>query len=435
MNLRLYNARILTMERDREIFPGEIWIKNEKIAYVAPKEEIDREWKGQEMPRIDWDLEIDCQDNLLMPGFKDAHTHSGMTLLRSLADGLPTGRWLKEKVFPVEERLTQEDIYYLTKLAVLEYLSGGITSIFDMYLKPEAAAEACIDLGMRCVLVSGLNDFTSSVSQVEEEYLKWNRRNPLISYQIGFHGEYTSSPGLLAELASLVHHYRAPVYTHLAETAGEVKECRERTGLTPAMYLDSLGLFDFGGGAYHCVHMTREDMEVFRRRRLYMITCPASNAKLASGVAPYRDFWDSRVGMAIGTDGPASNNALDMFREMFLVAALSNLREMDPASIDPLEVLRMATVNGAKAMRLGRADVLAKGKLADIVMLDMSQPNMQPEHNIPANLVYSGSKANVKMTVVGGRVLYHDGRFFVGEDPEGIYRQCRRVAGRVLQGI
>ena len=399
MNLRLYNARILTMERDREIFPGEIWIKNEKIAYVAPKEEIDREWKGQEMPRIDWNLEIDCQGNLLMPGFKDAHTHSGMTLLRSLADGLPTGRWLKEKVFPVEGRLTQEDIYYLTKLAVLEYLSGGITSIFDMYLKPEAAAEACIDLGMRCVLVSGLNDFTSSVSQVEEEYLKWNRRNPLISYQIGFHGEYTCSPGLLAELASLVHHYRAPVYTHLAETAGEVKECRERTGLTPA------------------------------------ITCPASNAKLASGVAPYRDFWDSRVGMAIGTDGPASNNALDMFREMFLVAALSNLREMDPASIDPLEVLRMATVNGAKAMRLGRADVLAKGKLADIVMLDMSQPNMQPEHNIPANLVYSGSKANVKMTVVGGRVLYHDGRFFVGEDPEGIYRQCRRVAGRVLQGI
>ncbi len=431
MNIRLYNAKILTMEKDRDVFPGEVWVKNDRIAYVADEEELSSEW-GQDFPRIVWDIELDCKGNLLMPGFKNAHTHSAMTFLRSYTDDVPLDVWLNEKVFPLEAKLTGEDIYDLTKLAILEYLTSGITAIFEMYLTPDTIAEACMDMGMRCVLTSGLNNFSSSVSQMEEEYQKWNKKNSLISYQLGFHAEYTCSRELLYKVVQLSHKLRAPVYTHLAETEQEVEACRKRYGMTPAVFLDTLGMFEYGGGGYHCVHMTAQDMDVFRRRRLYVITNPASNMKLASGIAPIADYEKRKISVAIGTDGPASNNCLDMFREMFLVTGLSKLREKDAASLDAMRVLRMATVHGAKAMRLPKADVLAKGKLADMILIDLHQPNMQPVHNIPKNLVYSGSKSNVCMTMVGGKILYRNGEYNVGEDVDTIYRRCGDIVKRIL---
>ena len=431
MNIRLYNARILTMEKDREIFHGEIWIKNDKIAYIADDHELNREWRGENVPRIFWDYQIDCENNLLMPGFKNAHTHSGMTLLRSYADDMPLHKWLNEKIFPVEAKMTGKDIYELTKLAILEYLSSGITAIFDMYLTPDTVADACMDMGMRCVLVSGMNDFSSSIEQQEAEYIRWNKKNPLITYQLGCHAEYTCNKDLLVRLSNLAHKYKAPVYMHLAETEQEVAGCLERHGMTPAVFFDSLGMFDFGGGAFHSIHMTEDDMNVFRKRRVYAITNPASNAKLASGIAPIKEYIDKCIPVAIGTDGPASNNCLDMFREMFLVAGLSNLREKDAASIDTMEILRMATVNGAKAMRLNKADVLAKGKLADIIMIDLKKPNMQPIHNIEKNIVYSGNKSNVKMTMIGGKILYYNGKYNIPESEEEIYRKCQDIASRL----
>ena len=430
MRIRLYNARILTMEKNRPVFEGEVWVTNEKIACVAEKKELE-ELKDS-FPKIAWDVQIDCKGNLLMPGFKNAHTHSAMTFLRSYADDVPLQTWLQEKVFPMEAKLTGEDIYHLTKLAILEYLTSGITTIFDMYLTPDTIAEACQDMGMRCVLVSGLNNFSSSVEQMEREYLKWNQKNSLITYQLGFHAEYTCSKDLLYRVSQLAHKYRAPIYTHLAETATEVEECKARYGMTPAVFLDNMGLFDYGGGGFHCVHMTEDDMEVFRRRRLYAITNPASNMKLASGIAPIAEFEKKKIPVAIGTDGPASNNCLDMFREMFLVSGLSKLREKDAASLDAENILRMATVNGARAMRLNKADCLAKGKLADIIMLDLHQPNMQPIHNIPKNIVYSGSKSNVCMTMIHGRILYRNGEFNIGESVEDIYARCGEIVRRII---
>lgn len=431
MNIRLYNARILTMEKNRPVFRGEVWVRNDKIAYVAEQKELQDEWNN-DFPRIAWDIELDCKNNLLMPGFKDAHTHSAMTFLRSYADDVPLKQWLNEMVFPMEARLTGEDIYELTRLAILEYLTSGITSIFEMYLAPDTIAEACMDMGMRCVLTSGLNNFTSSLEQMEAEYLKWNKKNPLISYQLGFHAEYTCSKELIYGVSQLARKYHAPVYTHLAETKAEVEECRARNGMTPAMFLDTMGVFEFGGGGYHCVHMSESDMEVFRRRRLYAITNPASNMKLASGIAPVAELDKKKIPVAIGTDGPASNNCLDMFREMFLVSGLSKIREENAASLDAMRVLRMATVHGAKAMRLSKADVLAKGKLADIIMIDLHQPNMQPVHNIPKNLVYSGSKSNVLMTMINGKILYRNGEFNVGESVENIYAKCDKIVKRII---
>lgn len=456
MKIRLYNARILTMEENRPIFRGEIWIQNEKIVYIADEKELDQNWRTGEFPRIFWDTQIDCKGNLLLPGFKNAHTHSGMTFLRSMADDLPLQEWLHDKVFPLEARLTPHDIYHLSRLAILEYLTSGVTSIFDMYLDNDATAQACLDMGMRCVLASGLNDFTSSVEKVEADFKKWNRRpeqnldlikdqikdhtqdqtqdqdRSLITYQLAFHAEYTCSEALLRELAALAQQFKAPVYTHMCETVIEVESCRQKYGMTPVKFLDSLGMFEYGGGGYHCVHMDEEDMEVFRRHGMYVVTNPGSNTKLASGIAPIAEYVRRNIPVAIGTDGPASNNCLDMFREMFLVTGLSKIRENDASSMDALKVLQMATVNGAGAMRLNRCDVLAKGKLADLIMIDLNQPNMQPIHNIPKNLVYSGSKSNVCMTMINGRILYRNGEFYVGDRPENIYAKCDQIVKRML---
>ena len=211
MNIRLYNARILTMEENRDIFPGEIWIKEERIVYVGKS-------GREDMMPVSWDREIDCMGNLLMPGFKNAHTHSAMTLLRSYADDLPLQEWLNQQVFPVEAKLTGEDIYELTKLAVLEYLTSGITAVFDMYLTPETIFQAFDEMGMRGVQVGGVNIFSQSPELLEEWYLKLNGKSPLQSFCLGFHAEYTCSKELLMKISELAHKWKAPVFTHLAET-------------------------------------------------------------------------------------------------------------------------------------------------------------------------------------------------------------------------
>lgn len=427
MNIRLYNARILTMEEEKDIFLGEIRIQNEKIIYVGDGTDVKA--VGEASAEEEWE-EIDCKGNLLMPGFKDAHTHSGMTLLRSYADDLPLGDWLNKQVFPVEAKMTSEDIYHLTKLAVLEYLTSGITAIFDMYLTPESIARACDDTGMRCVQVGAVNNFSQSPELVEEMYLKLNEGSPLLSYQLGFHAEYTCSKDLLCKIAELSHKYQAPVYTHLAETEDEVAGCIERYGMTPMAFLNSLGMFDYGGGCYHCVHMTDEDITIMKQKGLYAISNPGSNTKLASGIAPISEYLKKGVPVALGTDGPASNNCLDMFREMFLVTGLAKLKEKDASAVDATEVLKMATVNGALAMGLTDADVLAEGKLADIIMIDLNQPNMQPINNICKNIVYSGSKQNVIMTMIHGKILYRDGQFLLSDKPEEIYQKANEIINK-----
>lgn len=424
MKIRLYNARILTMEEGKDIFLGEIRIRDEKIIYVGNGSDADA--LSQDDSEGVWE-EIDCKGNLLMPGFKNAHTHSGMTLLRSYADDLPLGDWLNKQVFPVEAKMTADDIYHLTKLAILEYLTSGITAIFDMYLTPESIARACDDTGMRCVQVGAVNNFSQSPKLVEEMYLKLNAESPLQSYHIGFHAEYTCSKELLCQISELAHKYKAPVYTHLAETEDEVAGCMERYGMTPLAFLNSLGMFDYGGGCYHCVHMTEDDMHIMKQKGLYAISNPGSNTKLASGIAPISDYLKMGIPVALGTDGPASNNCLDMFREMFLVTGLAKLREKDASAVDAMEVLKMATVNGAHAMGLSDADILSEGKLADLILIDLNMPNMQPINNIAKNIVYSGSKQNIKMTMIHGKILYRDGQFFLSDRPEDIYAKANAI--------
>ena len=195
--------------------------------------------------------------------------------------------------------------------------------------------------------------------------------------------------------------------------------------------MESIGMYEYGGGGYHCIWFEDEDFEIFRKHRMSVVTNPASNLKLASGIAPVKRFLDEHINVGIGTDGPASNNCLDMFREMFLVSGLAKLREADAACVGAEEILYMAVTGGAHAMGLWDCDCLAKGKKADLIMIDLNQPNMQPENNLVTNLVYSGSKQNVKMTMVNGVIRYEDGAFFIGQDPKEIYRQANAIIGRM----
>lgn len=421
MKIRFYNCRLLTMNGHTDVKQGEVWVEDHLISYVG---------KGKSS-NTDFDQEIDIQGNLLMPGFKNAHTHSSMTFLRSYADDLPLQEWLNHRVFPLEARLTGDDIYHLVKVAILEYLTSGITCNFDMYMKPYQIAQASIDCGFRTVLVGAVNDFSQSPKELEECYQKLNCRHPLISFHMGFHAEYTTRLELLEQIAQLADKYKAPVYCHNSETRAEVEQCIGRYGKTPTALLEELGMFRYGGGGYHCVHLNQEDMEIFQRRGLYVVTNPGSNAKLASGIAPIAQMLDMGIPIALGTDGPASNNCLDFFREMFLTTALAKLRENDASAVDARKVLQMAVCNGAHAMGLPECDCLEAGKWADLIVVDLHQPNMQPVNHIPKNLVYSGSKLNIKMTMVNGKILYENGQFHVGEDPEEIYARANEIARRI----
>jgi 5-methylthioadenosine/S-adenosylhomocysteine deaminase len=201
--------------------------------------------------------------------------------------------------------------------------------------------------------------------------------------------------------------------------------------MSPTVYLDSLGMWNHGGGGFHCVHVTEEDMDVMAARGLWAVTNPGSNSKLASGIAPLVDMQKKGVNLAIGTDGPASNNCLDFFKEMFLCTSMQKLRYNDAAAMDGNTVLKMATVGGARAMGLTDCDCLSPGKQADLIVIDLAQPNMQPIHNLTKNIVYSGSKLNVKLTMIAGNILYEDGKFNVGMEAAEIYAKANEMVERV----
>lgn len=433
MNIRFYNARILTLREDEtfEITEGELWVKNDRIIYVGDGEHPTDILIALGGEPICWEREIDCGRNLLMPGFKNAHAHTYMTFLRSFADDLPLQDWLYQYCFPMEEKLTPENIRPMQVLGIMEYLTCGITASFDMGYFPQVYAEVASGCGFRTVQVSGINSFGGDIRQVEENYLKVNEISDLASFMVGFHAEYTTKLELMEQIAKLAQKYHSPLFVHNSETAREVRECKERYGKTPTQLTDELGMYEYGGGGYHCVYFEDPDFEIFKKRGLTAVTCPASNLKLASGIAPLKRFVDEGISLAIGTDGPASNNSLDMFKEMFLASALAKVREMDAECISADRILYMATVGGARAMQLSDCDCLAAGKKADLILIDLKQPNMQPENNIVKNLVYSGSRQNVLMTMVNGRILYENQKFSIGVEPEDIYAEVGGIIRRM----
>lgn len=376
------------------------------------------------------DTVYDLNGNLLMPSFKNAHTHSAMTFGRSFADDLPLQPWLYDKIFPLEAKLTPQDIYDLSMLAFLEYLTSGTSACFDMYYFPEMMAKASVDFGFRTVMTSGLNNFKESVKAVEDYYNKFNNYDSLVSYKLGFHAEYTTDKGLIKGIAKLAEKYQAPVFTHASETKSEVEDCIKRNGMSPTKYLNSLGIFNYGGGAYHSVWIDDEDIEIYKEKGIWAVINACSNAKLASGIAPVSKLLKSGVKVAVGTDGASSNNALDMFREMYTICATQKLNDKDAASTDANDILKASTIGSARCMGLTDCDVIDVDKKADLIVIDMHRPSMQPINNITKNLVYSGGKDIVKMTMINGKILYDNGEF-KNIDIEKIYANAQAVIDRI----
>ena len=376
------------------------------------------------------DTVYDLNGNLLMPSFKNAHTHSAMTFGRSFADDLPLQPWLYDKIFPLEAKLTPQDIYDLSMLAFLEYLTSGTSACFDMYYFPEMMAKASVDFGFRTVMTSGLNNFKESINAVEDYYNKFNNYNSLVSYKLGFHAEYTTDKELIKGIAKLAEKYQAPVFTHASETKSEVEDCIKRNGMSPTKYLNSLGIFNYGGGAYHSVWIDDEDIEIYKEKGIWAVINACSNAKLASGIAPVSKLLKSGVKVAVGTDGASSNNALDMFREMYTICATQKLNDKDAASTDANDILKASTIGSAICMGLTDCDVIDVGKKADLIVIDMHRPSMQPINNITKNLVYSGGKDIVKMTMINGKILYDNGEF-KNIDIEKIYANAQAVIDRI----
>lgn len=425
MAIRFYNSRILNPDTSEIIF-GEVHTDGAFITYAGSADNAPSDVK--------FEREINLNGNVLMPSFKNAHTHSAMTFLRSYADDMPLQDWLFKQVFPMEAKLTGDYVSKLSRLAFLEYLTSGITACFDMYFYPEYFAAAADEAGIRgimCGAVSGsAEDCDKELEKLETNYNRFVNYSEYVSYRLGFHAEYTTDISIMRGVAELAHKYRQPVFTHNSETASEVEDCIGRHGKTPTELMESLDMFEYGGGGFHCVYMSDSDFEIFRRRGLWAVTNPASNAKLASGIAPLTKICRTGVRMAIGTDGPASNNALDMFREMYLASVLQKLADKDAAAMPSENILRAATCGGAYAMGIPECDIIAAGKRADMIVIDLNRPNMQPLNNIAKNIVFSGSKSNVQLTMCNGKILYENG-VFTSLDAEKIYSEANQVMDEI----
>lgn len=396
---------------------------------------------GASRPTAAYDEERDMSETLLIPGLVNAHTHTPMTLLRGVGSGLPLQSWLFDTVFPIEDRLTPEMIRAGTELALLEMLSTGTTSFTDMYMGPEETAKAVLASGMKANLCRPVQCFDPSEPpeenfRVRESlalYDKYhNAGNGRVKIDFCVHAEYTCTAPVMKVYAGLVRERGGNLHIHMSETKKEHDECVEKYGVTPAGWFAGLGAFDARAFAAHCVWVTEEDMALMAQYGVSAVHCPSSNMKLGSGFAPVRRMLERGLNVALGTDGAASNNNLNMLEELHLASVIHNGFTGDPTVIKPADTLRMATVNGARLQ--GRPDTgeLRIGKKADIAAISLRSPHMRPCLDPLALVCYSAQGGDVVMTMVDGKILYDNGRFLT-IDPERVYADVERAVSALYR--
>ena len=425
MNILISHATVLCMDEANTVLSdGFVLVKGREIAYVGPirpAEAVDREINGT--------------GKVLMPGFVDCHTHLTMSLMRGYGGGHDLQTWLNDYIFPVEAKLDSRAVRAGTALALAEAISCGITSVSDMYYFCDDIIAEVVKSGISANIARGATVFTDdfdphtypacaeSVALTET----WHNYNDgQIKIDACIHGEYTSNPKLWAWMADFAGKYGLQMHVHLSETKSEHTACLQRWGKTPAAVFEEYGLWNTPAIAAHCVWTTPEDWEIFKRHGVTAVHNPASNMKLASGAAPAAAMLDAGVNVALGTDGMSSNDNHDMFEEMKLAALLARVSSMDPMALSDTAVLKMATVNGAKAQ--GRnAGVVKAGAQADLILVDFRSPNLQPCHDVSANLIYSAHGSNVCMNMARGSVIYENGNFLT-LDLDEIYREVERYA-------
>lgn len=404
---------------------GCLAVEDKTISYV-----------GTEKPAGSFDREKDMSGKLLMPGLFNCHTHTPMTLLRGVGSDLPLQTWLFDNIFPVEARLTPDMMRVGTELALLEMISTGTVSFTDMYFYPDAMVEAILRSGLKANISQHVQSFdagdryeTSQQAHVMEHLAETyhGAADGRIRVDACLHAEYTNfSEDVVRGVAAFSKEHGLCNHVHLSETASEHADCKARHNMTPAAWFAAIGMFDRPCTAAHCVWIEPEDMEIFRKYGVSVAHNPTSNMKLGSGFAPVPALLDAGINVALGTDGTASNNNLNLFEEMHLAAILHNGYHNDAALMPAGKLVEMATVNGAKAQGRMDSGVLEVGKRADLIALDLDRPHLVPDLDTTALLTYSAQGSDVVMTMVDGRILYENGEFLT-LDRERILFEAREA--------
>lgn len=382
---------------------------------------------------------VDGRGKAVLPGLINLHTHASMTLFRGIADDVGLFEWLEGSIFPLEAKLTEEDIRCGAMVGALEMVKSGTTSFLDMYVSMDRVAEACKEIGIRGFLSVGVTDIGASPEAAEaklglcERFIERWSGDELITPSVGPHAIYTCSAGFLRKANALAKRHGVLVHTHLSETKKEAADCRRKNGMSPARYLDKLGLLSPRLVAAHSVWMTGEDISLMKRRGARVAYCPVSNLKLGSGVAPVHEMRKRGLCVGLGTDSAASNNSLDLFEEMKFGALLQKGTNLDSRIISAQDALDMATIDGARCLgaedRLGSIE---KGKLADVILVDLAKPHLTPIHSVLSHLVYSAKGSDVAAAIINGRVVIEDGKLLTSDEKE-ILRKAQKASEGLLR--
>lgn len=382
------------------------------------------------------DSVVDGRGDLLLPGLVNTHCHAAMTLFRGYGEDLPLSRWLNERIFPAEDKLTDESVYWGSMLAIAEMLRNGVTSFSDMYFFCDSTAKAVLESGIKANLSRSLVSFDPSLKPADDPRFAeavalvqnfHGKGDGRLLVDMSIHAEYTNLPDYCRAVGEYTAAHGLGMQLHLSETEDEHNACIARHGKTPAAFFADLGVFDAPTTAAHCVYVTDEDIAIMAEKGVTAAHNPTSNLKLGSGVMPLRRLIDGGVNVSLGTDGAASNNTLDVLRELRLAAILHKGVNRRADITTAAEMLPLATVNGAKAQ--GRPDCgsIAVGQRADLILLDLSVPHNMPVYDLAATVAYSAEASDVRMTMVDGRILYADGAY-TSIDIE----RLRSEAGRVI---
>ncbi|WP_461613658.1 amidohydrolase [Clostridium sp. Marseille-QA1073] len=401
MNILIKNATIVTMNDDNEvIYKGDIAIEKNRIKYIG---EVPRGFIAGKI--------IDGSNKVVMPGIINAHTHIGMSLIRSYADDLPLWEWLNERIWPIEKKYIEEDIYNGDMLSIVEMIKSGTTCFLDMYFSLEQTAKAVEISGMRAVLSKSLNGEINKdenkFDEVREFKKNWeNRGDGRIKMMVAPHSPYTSSKAYLEKTIDLAKELELPIHIHVSESRKEVKDSFEEHGVSPVKYLENLGLFKIPTVAAHCVHISDDDIEILNKYKVSVANNPCSNLKLANGFAPVEKMLNRGMNVALATDSSSSNNNLNMFEEIHTAALINKGINENPLSIPAIKALEMATKNGAKALFLeDEIGSLEVGKKADIILIDLNKPHLYPRHDIISLLVYSAQGSDVETVIIDGKIV------------------------------
>ena len=373
---------------------------------------------------------------MLIPGLVNAHTHAGMTAFRNCADDLLFNDWLFGKIFPLEDKLQGNDVYWAVMLAVMEMLRSGTTAFIDMYYFTDCYVRAVGESGIRCAYSRGMTGNVgdaaaaeSKLREILEEIDKWDGRGNL-TFMLGPHAPYTCDEGIQREVAAEAKRRGLPIHTHLAESLTEIETIREQYGCTPIELADRAGLLTDTTVAAHCVHISDSDIKILAQRGVHVATNPVSNLKLANGVAPVPKMLKAGVKVALGTDSAASNNSLNMFRDLSMLTLIHKGMNHDAQAVTAREGFEISTKNGARALGYGNLGEIKPGNIADLVILDTDRPNMQPINDPVAALAYSASGAEVETVIVGGCVLMEKGGFLTIDEKQ-VYYEAEKVCERI----